>query len=114
MRLIFKICVSQAWQEAAITGHYRGSPDDARDGFIHLSASHQLRETAAKHFAGIDNLVLIAFSEDEVSQHLKWETSRGGDLFPHYYGSLPAGLAKWVEPLPLRNGVHEFPTKALI
>jgi uncharacterized protein (DUF952 family) len=109
MRLVFKICTVQEWQEASRTGRFLGSPDDLRDGFIHLSAARQLRDTAAKHFSGMDNLLLIAFAEDQLGARLKWETSRGGDLFPHHYGPLPVGLAKWLRPLPWRDGRHGFP-----
>lgn len=112
MRLIFKICTALEWQQAARTGQYPGSRADLGDGFIHLSASHQLRNTAAKHFSGMSDLMLVAFAEDRLGPRLKWERSRGGDLFPHYYGVLPADLAAWVKPLPFHNGKHQFPAEA--
>jgi uncharacterized protein (DUF952 family) len=109
MNLIFKICPVEEWKKATQTGRYCGSPADLRDGFIHLSASHQLQETAAKHFSGMKELVLIAFSADQLGAELKWEPSRGGDLFPHFYGFLPTDLALWIKPLPLHNGKRQFP-----
>ena len=99
--MIFKIVEREAWSAAASEGTYRGSPDDQRDGFIHFSAPHQLRGTAAKHFRGVTGLVLGAFDEGALGDTLKWEPSRGGDLFPHLYGALPTTLALWEKPLPL-------------
>src|SRR5947207_12145623 len=88
MTLIYKICRASDWQEAAAQGTYRGSGDDHRDGFIHLSAGHQVQETARRYFAGQSHLILIAFDAKALEPMLKWEPSRGGDLFPHVYGTI--------------------------
>lgn len=112
MRLVFKICTALEWEEAARARQYLGSADDIRDGFIHLSASHQLAGTAAKYFSGKTDLVLVAFSDEQLGPRLKWEESRGGDLFPHLYGSLPVALALWVKPLPFHDGKHHFPAES--
>jgi uncharacterized protein (DUF952 family) len=107
--LIFKILQRQAWDEAVALGVYRGSPDDARDGFIHFSTASQSRGTAAKYFAGQPDLVLVAVAAEQLGEALKWEPSRGGELFPHLYGELATRLAKWVRPLPLdANNVPEI------
>lgn len=100
-RLVFKICTAAEWETAVRSGSYEGSSDDARDGFIHLSTAEQLSGTAAKYFAGKPNLVLVAYAEGDLAATLRWEPSRGGQLFPHVYGSLPPSGAKWVVPLPL-------------
>lgn len=105
---VYKICSAAEWAGATATGAFTGSAADRRDGFIHLSAAHQLRETAARHFAGRDGLLLVAYDE-AVLANLKWEASRGGDLFPHLYGILPVASASWVKPLPLAGGRHRFP-----
>lgn len=105
MQIVFKICPAADWAAAERTGRYDGSPVDHRDGFIHLSGESQLRETARRHFAGQSGLVLVAFDAGNLAG-LKWEPSRGGDLFPHVYGSLPANSALWVRDLPLVDGVH--------
>ena len=108
--MIFKICSQSEWQDACTEGLYVGAPIDREDGFIHFSAAHQVRETAARHFAGLSDLVLVAFDEDLLGENLKWEPSRGGDLFPHLYGTLQTDLAAWVADLPLgADGVHLFP-----
>lgn len=108
MTMVFKICSTGEWAAALVAGSYRGSMADSRDGFIHLSTAGQLRATAAKHFAGQQDLVLVAF-DDAALPGLKWEPSRGGALFPHVYGDLPVGLALWVKPLPLGDDRHIFP-----
>ena len=108
MQTLLKIMSSGEWTEAARSGVFEGSAVDRRDGFIHLSAAHQVRETAARHFAGQSDLVLVAFDGGDLPG-LTWEPSRGGDLFPHVYGTIPTALATWVKPLPLAGGVHQFP-----
>ncbi|MFO0990589.1 MAG: DUF952 domain-containing protein [Hyphomicrobiales bacterium] len=109
MALIYKICSASDWEGAVKEGAFRGSPVDLRDGFIHLSAAHQVRETARRHFAGQEGLVLVAFETDDFGPSLKWEASRGGDLFPHVYGVLPVGKARWVAHLPRGAQGHIFP-----
>jgi uncharacterized protein (DUF952 family) len=108
--IIYKICEAALWREAERAGEFRGAPVDMRDGFIHFSVANQVRATAAKHFAGVDDLVLIAIDADALGDALKWEVSRGGELFPHLYGDLPLGTVRWVKPLPLGiDQQHVFP-----
>ncbi len=110
MNLILKICSRSEWDAAVAFGAYIGSAVDARDGFIHFSTPQQAVETAAKHFAGQRDLVLVGVAAEDLGADLKWEPSRGGALFPHLYGPLPVKLAKWVKPLPLgEHGRHQFP-----
>lgn len=110
MNIIYKICSADEWAEAVRVGVYHGSPVDERDGYIHFSTAEQVAETAAKHFAGQDDLVLVAVDAEAWGPNLKWEPSRGGALFPHLYAELPTSAALWVEPLPLdANGRHLFP-----
>jgi uncharacterized protein (DUF952 family) len=107
---IYKLLPGHAWCGAVEAGSFRGSPLDIADGFIHFSTAAQVRETAAKHFAGARDLVLVAVPVAALGPSLKWEPSRGGDLFPHLYASLSVSLALWVKPLPLgSDGVHAFP-----
>jgi len=106
--IVFKIAPEALWRKALEEGRFTGSPVDVADGFIHFSTPAQVRETAAKHFAGVTGLVLIAVATDGLE--LRWEPSRGGDLFPHLYDALPLGSVRWVQPLPLgADGRHEFP-----
>jgi uncharacterized protein (DUF952 family) len=109
-RTIYKICEEPLWREAERTGAFCGAPVDGRDGFIHFSTAAQVRETAARHFEGADGLLLIAVSADALAGALKWEVSRGGDLFPHLYGVLPLAAVLWAKPLPLgTDRRHVFP-----
>ena len=109
MSLLYKIMSRQEWADALARRVYEGSELDRKDGFIHLSAPHQVRETAARHFAGKADLVLVAVIETSLGQTLKWETSRGGALFPHVYGALPITAVKEAVSLPLAGGKHQFP-----
>ncbi len=110
MSAIYKICTASEWDAAVHAGTYAGSAVDLRDGFIHFSTADQAAETAAKHFAGQRDLVLVCVMTEHLGPALKWEPSRGGALFPHLYGPLPMRLAHWVRPLPLgANGAHAFP-----
>lgn len=111
---IYKITPLDAWSEAVEAGFYSGAPVDVADGFIHFSTAAQVAETAAKHFAGRDGLVLVAVDTARLGDSLKWEPSRGGALFPHLYGPLDAGAVRSVESLPLGpDGVHIFPEGVL-
>ena len=97
---IYKICQRTSWRAAEQTGTYRGSEADARDGFIHFSTDAQLEGTVERHFARQSDLLLVAVDADALGPALKWERSRGGDLFPHLYAALPVGAVRWTQPLP--------------
>ena len=86
-------------------------PLDARDGFIHLSSAAQVRDTAARHFAGRPDLLLVAVDAASLGGALRWEPSRNGEPFPHLYGPLPRQAVRWVAGLPLDAdaGTHVFP-----
>jgi uncharacterized protein (DUF952 family) len=97
---IYKICEQALWRKAEAERQFGGTPADMRDGFIHFSTAAQLAGTAAKHFAGTSDLILVAVDADALDARLKWEVSRGGDLFPHLYAPLPLSTVQWVKPLP--------------
>jgi uncharacterized protein (DUF952 family) len=97
---IYKICERALWREAEMGGAFRGAPVDARDGFIHFSTAAQVAETAAKHFAGASDLMLIAVDAGALGEALKWEISRGGDRYPHLYAALPLAAVRWARPQP--------------
>ena len=110
MSFVYKICSKNEWNKAIIEKIYTGSEVDNRDGFIHLSTKKQLKETAAKHFKGQENLLIICFRVIKIKDKLKWEISRNEELFPHYYGNLEINKAEEIYNLNLNtNGVHEFP-----
>ena len=107
---IYKICADALWRQAEREGMFRGASVDVSDGFIHFSSAAQVRATAAEYFAGVENLLLIAVNADALGEALRWEVSRGGELFPHLYGDLPLAAVRWVKPLPLGTDQrHIFP-----
>jgi len=110
MPALYKICPAALWREAEGAGVFRGSAVDLRDGFIHFSTAAQVAETAARHFAGASDLVLVQVDAGSLGDRVKWEPSRGGALFPHLYGTLDLTAVTWVAPLPLGpDGRHNFP-----
>jgi uncharacterized protein (DUF952 family) len=98
--IVYKICSRAEWDAAVAVGVYRGSAADERDGFIHFSRESQVAETLRKHFAGQRDLVRVSVDGDALGAALRYEASRGGELFPHLYGELPTALALAVVALP--------------
>jgi uncharacterized protein (DUF952 family) len=110
-QIIYKITPEALWREAEANGRFTGAPIDVADGFIHFSTAEQVKETAARHFAGQTGLLLVAISDASLGDRLKYEVSRGGALFPHLYGPLDLKAVLWVRSLPLgADGAHQFPT----
>ena len=107
---IYKIADAALWRAAERAGRFDGAPIDVADGYIHFSTAGQVRETAARHFAGRADLVLVAVDAGALGSALRHEPSRGAKLFPHLYGVLPMTAVLWVKPLPLgTDGAHVFP-----
>ena len=107
---IFHMCRRGEWDAAKEGGSYPGSSQDLDDGFIHLSTAAQVRESAARHRAGQNDLVLLEVDPAVLGKKLKWEPSRGGLLFPHLYGPLPVVAVVAAHDLPLgEDGQHVFP-----
>lgn len=111
--LIYKILRQPEWLDLARDGVTAGAPVDRADGYVHFSTRAQVEETAAKHFAGQDDLMLLALNDAALGDALKWEASRGGALFPHLYAHLQIKDVVWFKPIALQNGVHVFPPEAL-
>ncbi len=111
MASIYKIVSAAEWRAAEAAGVFSGSGIDFKDGYIHFSTAAQAPETAAKHFVGKVDLVLVEVNADALD--LKWEVSRGGALFPHLYATLPMSAVRRVVDLPLcSSGEHRFPDMA--
>lgn len=108
--LIYKIFTGDEWTALDATGATTGAPVDLADGFIHFSTAEQAPETARKHFAGREGLILAAIDADTLGAALRWEPSRGGALFPHLYAPLSREAVSWASPLPIGpDGRHRFP-----
>ena len=111
MQVLYKIIDAAAWADAVSAGVFHGAAIDLRDGYIHLSTGGQAKETARLHFAGVENLALVAIDESVLAKDLKWEASRGGQLFPHVYGVLDPKHILWAKPLPWNGATHVFPVE---
>jgi uncharacterized protein (DUF952 family) len=108
---VYKITTLGEWARAEVAGRFTGAPVDIRDGYIHFSTRAQVAETAAKHFTGQAELLLVAVDADALGDALVYEPSRNGDLFPHLYGVLPLSAVAWVRPIVLRpDGTHRLPS----
>ncbi|MCA3288468.1 MAG: DUF952 domain-containing protein [Roseomonas sp.] len=112
-KLIYTLVRAADWRVAEQVSAYHGSADDRRDGYLHFSTAAQLRASAAKHRAGIADLLMVEVSTAALGAALKWEAASGGSrpgLFPHLYGALPLAAVQQVVPLLLgADGLHQFP-----
>ena len=107
--LVYKIFRRPEWDAFRAAGQTRGAPVDLADGFIHLSTAAQVAETAARHFATESDLVLVTLHSEALGPALKWEPSRGGQLFPHLYRPLALAEVQHDTSLPLGASGHIFP-----
>ena len=107
--LIYKILRPEEWQMLRELGETQGAPIDITDGYIHFSTSETVVETAEKHFAGAGDLWILALDPETFDDPVKWEVSRGDQLFPHLYGPLKLKDVVWSEELPEQDGNHVFP-----
>lgn len=108
--LVYKICDRTLWAEAEKSGTFKGAAIDLADGFIHFSTAAQVEQTAELHFAGVSDLILAAIDVSALGNSLRFEPSRGGDLFPHLYEDLSMSAVVWSNPLPLGDEqLHVFP-----
>ncbi len=109
MGMIYKIFRMSEWEDFQTNGRTKGAPIDVQDGYIHFSSGAQVAETAAKHFAGETDLVLVTADPTALGDALKWETSRGGALFPHLYRELSAEDVVAAHMIGYDGSQHLFP-----
>lgn len=109
-RIVYKIFRPSEWEALKLHGETEGAPIDIDDGYIHFSTAGQVGETLAKHFSGAGALVLAFVDTNELPDELRWETSRGGQLFPHLYAKLPlAAVVRSEQLVPGEDGAHLVP-----
>ena len=106
--LIYKIFRAPEWADLQTNGETEGAPIDVADGYVHFSTAETVVKTTELYFADIDGLVLVACEADNMDE-VKWEPSRGGALFPHLFRKMRMTDVVWHKPLPLVDGVHQFP-----
>ena len=108
---IYKILLRAEWSDALAAGRFEGSAIDRQDGYIHFSTAAQAGETARRYFVWLKDLVVLEVEGDDLGEALKWEPSRGGDLFPHLYAPLAVGDVRAVHEAPLdADGVPRMPS----
>lgn len=95
----YKVLTAEQMAMLETDGTFAGAPIDLADGYIHLSTHAQLTETVDKHFAGQTNLHVAAVDLSALGDAVKWEPSRGGQLFPHIYAPLPLSAVIAYGPL---------------
>lgn len=106
---IYKIFREGEWAALCHDGETLGAPIDRADGFVHFSTAEQLLETAQKHFAGETGLVVLRLDETLLGKALRWEPSRGGQLFPHLYRPMRLADVHWARPMGAASGQHMLP-----
>ncbi len=111
--MIYKIFRADEWAAFEAAGETTGAPIDLEDGYIHISTGAQVAETVFKYFSKVEGLKILALDPDTLGEALKWEPSRGGDLFPHLYRALKMEDIVWVKPLPHGVDGHVFPDGVL-
>lgn len=110
----YKLVDREEWELARLDGAYAGSAVDLKDGYIHMSSGAQLAETARRHYGGRGDLLLVAVDLTVLGEALKWEASRGGDLFPHLFAPLPVSAAREERALSVdADGVMIFEDGAI-
>ena len=102
--MIYKILSRGEWAVALESGKFTGSDLDRYDGYMHFSAAAQLRETVRLYYRGAKDMVVLEVCEESLGCHLRWEPSRGGELFPHLYCSLEVKQVLKVYGESLREG----------
>ena len=103
--LIYKVASAEIAAAAQASGTFTGMPIDEKDGYIHCSTAAQLPQTLSLHFGGQSGLVLLAVRSLAVGANLRWEASRGGQLFPHVYGTISMSAVAWSAPIEVaRDG----------
>lgn len=84
---VYKILSEPDWQVAEHLGYTQTALDEG-DGYVHLSTRQQVAETLSLHYPGHINVRLLEYIVEEMAGPVRWEESRGGQLFPHLYAAL--------------------------
>ena len=87
LQYIYKIIDNDEWKKAKASGLYSGSSKDLEDGYIHFSDEEQIEGTLKKYYSNKKNLILLKVDTLKLD-HLLWEQSSDGNMFPHLYSSL--------------------------
>ena len=102
---VYKILRQDEWRALEAAGRSDGSPDDLRDGYVHLSTAAQVPGALARHFEGEEGLWLLEIEEAVLGADLRWEAARDGEVFPHLYRALEFGDIGRAEPIMANHGL---------
>lgn len=106
---VYKILSAADWQTAETLGYTQTALDEG-DGYVHLSTRAQVAETLRLHYPNQENVRLLEYVVEEMGSPVRWEESRGGQLFPHLYSTLRIDSAKRIWTLALgKDGVPALP-----
>jgi uncharacterized protein (DUF952 family) len=105
---LLHLCEWPEWDAARVAGKLC-PPSLRENGFVHLSAPHQVHLPATRLFAGRTDLLLLHIDPNAVGSPIKWEPGVPSDptamLFPHLYGPLPIdAVFDTMSYLPLPDG----------
>lgn len=107
---IYKVASRDIYDASVAAGSFVGQPIDLADGYVHLSSAAQVAETIRLYFAGLVDQMLFQVATVPLGKALVWEPSRGGQLFPHFYGSLPMSAVANATPIDIPiDGVVVLP-----
>ena len=87
-QIVYKILTASEYTALMRDEVLSGSALDIADGFIHMSTADQVTTTVDLYFKGQSGLMLAAIDQQALGSALRWEPSRAGQLFPHFYGIL--------------------------
>ena len=103
-RRIFHLVARDDWASAQATGSY-APLSLGTEGFIHFSTRDQVLRSAARFYAGRDDMLVLVVDEARVCPPVRYEAAHG-ELFPHVYGALNLDAVE--EALPLSRDGDAF------
>ncbi|MCF6292534.1 MAG: DUF952 domain-containing protein [Robiginitomaculum sp.] len=108
-RKVYRLCSLSEWEMSQFTGVLPINDDDIRDGFFHLSFEDQTKKIATKYYSQVSDLYILTILIDDISDILRVEANKDGELFPHAYGPMPRSKVLFAKPAPSKDGVYHFP-----
>ena len=109
-KFIYKICTKSELLDAKSKGQLNGSKKDLEDGYIHFSVEDQVQGTLKKYYLNQKDLILLKVDTLKLD-HLIWEQTSDGNMFPHLYSSLNvSNVVDEIEIILRDDGTHTLPS----
>ncbi|MBL4617130.1 MAG: DUF952 domain-containing protein [Robiginitomaculum sp.] len=108
-RKVYRLCSLSEWEMSQFTGALPINDDDIRDVFFHLSFEDQTKKIATKYYSQVPDLYILTILIDDISDILRVEANKDGELFPHAYGPMLRSKVLFAKPAPSKDGVYHFP-----